>query len=178
MVGANRAQKIDVRVLAATNKDLLGLIKKETFREDLFFRLNVITINVPPLRERKDDILLLSRYFANKYADEFGKTSPQFTNMALEVLENYGWPGNVRELENVIQRLIVMSDDDRIETPDLPSLMRFSTLRKTNLTRTLADVEAEYIHNVLSSLKGNKTKAAKILGIDRKTLREKLKNYN
>ncbi len=175
MVGANRAQKFDVRILAATNKDLLSLVRKETFREDLFFRLNVIAINVPPLRDRRDDILQLIRYFANKYANEFGKSLSQFSNRALEVLENYDWPGNVRELENVIQRLIVMADGESIEAPDLPSLMRFSTLRKTSLNRTLAEVDAEYIQNVLASVEGNKTKAAKILGIDRKTLREKLK---
>jgi DNA-binding NtrC family response regulator len=176
MVGANRPQKIDVRVLAATNKDLLSLIKKEIFREDLFFRLNVININVPPLRERGEDVLLLASYFANKYASEFDKPTPKFSKRALEVLENYDWPGNVRELENVIQRLIVMTEDKFIEAPDLPSLMRFSTLRKSGFGRTLAEVESEYIHNVLSTVEGNKTRAAKILGIDRKTLREKLKN--
>ena len=175
MVGANREQKVDVRILAATNKDLLSQVNKEAFREDLFFRLNVINIKVPPLRERREDILLLVNYFANKYAEEFGKASPQFSNKALDVFENYNWPGNVRELENVIQRLLVMEDDNIIDAPDLPSLMRFSALRETGFTRNLAEVEAEYIRNVLSSVEGNKAKAARILGIDRKTLREKLK---
>jgi DNA-binding NtrC family response regulator len=178
MVGANRPQEIDVKVLAATNKDLLSLVKKGIFREDLFFRLYVINIKVPPLRERIEDIPILINYFTNKYASEFDKSLPKFSDRAFEVLENYEWPGNVRELENVIQRLIVMAEDDIIEAPDLPSLMRFSTLRKTGFTRTLTEVEIEYIHNVLTSVKGNKTKAAKILGIDRKTLREKIKNYN
>lgn len=175
MVGANRTHKVDVRVLAATNKDLLSLVKKGAFREELFFRLNVITISIPPLREREVDILLLAQYFANKYAEELGKAMLQFSNKALEVLKNYNWPGNVRELENVIQRLVVMTDGDLIEVPDLPSLMRFSALRETGFNRTLAEVEAEYIRNVLTSVNGNKTKAAEILGIDRKTLREKLK---
>ena len=175
MVGANRAKRVDVRVLAATNKDLLSQVKKELFREDLFFRLNVINIRVPPLRERKEDISLLVNYFANKYSEEFRKASPKFSNNALNVFENYNWPGNVRELENVIQRLILMADDNLIDAPDLPSLMRFSALRETGFTRTLAEVEAEYIRNVLSSVEGNKAKAARILGIDRKTLREKLK---
>jgi DNA-binding NtrC family response regulator len=175
MVGANRAKRVDVRILAATNKDLLNQVKKELFREDLFFRLNVINIRVPPLRERREDISLLVNYFANKYSGEFRIASPEFSNKALNVFENYNWPGNVRELENVIQRLIVMADDNLIDAPDLPSLMRFSALRETGFTRTLAEVEAEYIRNVLSSVEGNKAKAARILGIDRKTLREKLK---
>jgi len=175
MLGANRAKRVDVRVLAATNKDLLNQVKKELFREDLFFRLNVINIRVPPLRERREDISLLVNYFANKYSEEFRKASPEFSNKALNVFENYNWPGNVRELENVIQRLILMADDNLIDAPDLPSLMRFSALREPGFTRTLAEVEAEYIRNVLSSVEGNKAKAARILGIDRKTLREKLK---
>jgi DNA-binding NtrC family response regulator len=175
MVGARRARKVDVRILAATNKDLFSLVKKGAFREDLFFRLNVITIPVPPLRQRDNDILLLAHYFAVKFAGELGKPMPRFSDKALQVLRTYDWPGNVRELENVIQRLVVMTDGDIIEVPDMPPLMRFSALRETGLHRTLAEVEAEYIHNVLASVDGNKTQAAKILGIDRKTLREKLK---
>ncbi len=176
MVGASKTRKVDVRVLAATNKDLLNLVEKGAFREDLFFRLNVITMVIPPLRERGDDILFLAHHFAKKYAEELGKTTPRFSDKALEVIKNYNWPGNVRELENVIQRLVVMSDNELIEVPDLPSLMRFSALRETGFTRTLAEIEAEYIRNVLTSVNGNKSRAAEILGIDRKTLREKLKN--
>jgi DNA-binding NtrC family response regulator len=175
MVGSNRARRVDVRVVAATNKDLLALVKKGAFREDLYYRLNVITITLPPLRERGDDILLLARAFAEKYAREAGRPAPRFSDNALEVLRNYYWPGNVRELENVVQRLVVMSEGERIEVPDLPSLMRFSALTDTGLHRTLAEVEAEHIRNVLASVAGNKTRAAEILGIDRKTLREKLK---
>jgi len=176
MVGSNRAQKVDIRIIAATNKDLLDLVEKELFREDLFYRLNVININIPPLRERGDDIFLLTRHFAVKYAKEFGKQPPKISNKALEVLKSYSWPGNVRELENTLQRLVLMTDEEIVEIPDLPSLMRFSALRGTGLNRTLAEVEAEHIRNVLESVNNNKTKAAKILGIDRKTLREKLKN--
>jgi two-component system response regulator HydG len=175
MVGARRTRKVDVRILAATNKDLLSLVKKGAFREDLFFRLNVITIAIPPLRQRGTDILLFTRHFATKFAEELGKPTPRFSDNALQVLKNYYWPGNVRELENVIQRIVVMTDGELVEVPDLPSLMRFSALRETGLNRTLAEVEAEYIRNVLASVDGNKTEAAKILGIDRKTLREKLK---
>jgi len=175
MVGSDRTRKVDVRILAATNKDLPGLVKKGLFREDLFYRLNVIKIAIPPLRERGDDIILLTNHLITKFAAELGRSPLRFSDKALQSLRNYNWPGNVRELENVIQHLVVMTDGDLIEVPDLPSLMRFSALRKTGFTRTLAEVEAEYISNVLAEVHGNKTRAAEILGIDRKTLREKLK---
>jgi len=174
MVGSTRSLKVDVRILASTNKDLVTLLKKGLFREDLFFRLNVITIDIPPLRDRGEDILLLTQHFATKFANELSKPKPRFSENALHVLRSYHWPGNVRELENVIQRLVVMTEGDLIEVPDLPSLMRFSALQKMGLNRSLAEVEAEYIRNVLASVEGNKTRAAEILGIDRKTLREKL----
>lgn len=177
MVGASRTRKVDVRVLAATNKDLLSLVKKGAFREDLFFRINVIAIDVPPLRDRGTDVLLLAHRFTAKIAEELGKPIPRFSERALQVLKNYNWPGNVRELENTIHRLVVMTDGDFIDAPDFPSLMRFSALRGTGFNRTMAEVEVEHIRNVLASVNGNKTKAAKILGIDRKTLREKLKTY-
>jgi len=175
MVGSTRARHVNIRILAATNKDLLGLVKKDAFREDLYFRLNVLTIDVPPLRYRGGDVLILIRHFAAKFAREMGTDVPGFSDQALQVLCNYHWPGNVRELENVVQRLVVMHEGGAIEVPDLPSLMRFSGLRKASFDRTLAEVEAEYIQNVLSSVNGNRTRAAEILGIDRKTLREKLK---
>ena len=175
MVGVRHPHKVDVRIIAATNKDLLSLVKKDVFREDLYYRLNVITINIPPLRERDEDILLLVRHFANKFAKEFGKPAPRFSENALQVLNSYYWPGNARELENIIQRFVVMSEADIIDVPDLPSLMRFSALRGVGPNRTLAAVEAEYILSVLASVNNNKTRAAEILGIDRKTLREKLK---
>lgn len=175
MIGSARPRTVDVRILAATNKDLLQLVEKEVFREDLYFRLNVLTIDLPPLRDRNDDVLLLVRHFAAMFAKEAGKPVPHFSGQALEVLRNHHWPGNVRELENVVHRLVVMSDCERIDVPDLPSLMRFSALRQTRFDRTLAEVEAEYIRNVVASVGGNRTRAAEILGIDRKTLREKLK---
>lgn len=176
MVGASKTRRVDVRILAATNKDLFELVRMGVFREDLFFRLHVITVSIPPLRDRRDDILFLARHFADKYAKEMGKEKPHFSEKALEVIRNYNWPGNVRELENVIQRLIVLNEGESIEAPDLPLLMRFSALGEVGFTRTLQEVEAEYIRNVLESVKGNKTRAAEILGIDRKTLREKLKS--
>ncbi len=175
MVGERYPQKVDVRIIAATNKDLQGYVNKGAFREDLYYRLNVITIEVPPLREREEDILLLIKHFADKYAKEFGKSIPRFSESALQVLKSYYWPGNVRELENIVQRFVVMSEGNIIDVPDLPSLMRFSALSGIKRHRSLAEVEAEYILSVLTSVDNNKTKAAEILGVDRKTLREKLK---
>ncbi len=175
MIGSRRLQKMDVRIVVATNKDLDSLVKKGTFREDLYYRINVITIEIPPLRERGDDILLLINHFVTKFAKEIGKIIPQFSDKALQVLKNYHWPGNVRELENIIQRILLLTEGNIIDVPDLPSLMRFSALRGTGINRTLTEIEAEYIINVLASVNGNKTKASEILGIDRKTLREKLK---
>jgi DNA-binding NtrC family response regulator len=174
LVGARQHQKVDVRIIAATNKDLLTLVKKDEFREDLYYRLNVINIDIPPLREREGDILLLVQNFSVKFAKELGKPVQHLSENALQVLKDYDWPGNVRELENIIQRLVVMTEVDIIDVPDLPSLMRFSALRGVSPKRTLAEAEAEHILCVLSSVDGNKTQAAKILGITRKTLREKL----
>lgn len=175
MVGSTRPRKVDIRILAATNKDLVSLVNKGLFREDLFYRINVINIVVPPLRERDDDILLLTQHFVQKFTKELDKDIPQFSDDALNVLRNYYWPGNVRELENIIQRLVIMTDSNVIDVPDFPAHMRFSATRETGLNRTLAEVESEYIRNVLASVNENKTQAAEILGIDRKTLREKLK---
>ncbi|MFC2119026.1 sigma-54 interaction domain-containing protein, partial [Bacteroidota bacterium] len=178
MVGSSRPQNVNVRIIAATNRDLLTLVKKGAFREDLYYRLFVITIDIPPLRERENDILLLTNHFLLKFADEFNRLKPQLSNNTLQVLKKYNWPGNVRELENVIQRLVAMMGEGPIEAADLPSMMRFSAFRKTGVSKTLSEVEAEHIRNVLSALGGNKTKAAEVLGIDRKTLREKLKRYS
>ncbi len=176
MLGSTRPRKVDVRIVAATNKDLLALVNKGVFREDLYFRLNVIAIGIPALRERGDDILLLTHRFARKFVEELGKPTPRFSDKAVAALRGYHWPGNVRELENVIHRLVVMNEGDLVDVPDLPSLMRFSALRGSGLNRTLGEVEAEYIRNVLASVGDNKTRAAKILGIDRKTLRKRSKN--
>jgi DNA-binding NtrC family response regulator len=177
MVGSTRPRQVDVRVLAATNKDLRALVKREVFRDDLFFRLNVIHIEIPPLRERGDDLVLLACHFAAQYAEELGRPAPRFADETLKVIKGYHWPGNVRDLQNLIRRLIVMTDSEVIEVPDLPTMMRFSAGPGVGVNRTLAEVEAEHIRDVLVGVGGNKTKAAKILGIDRKTLREKLRQY-
>jgi len=173
MVGSREPRKVDVRIVATSNRDLGGLVQKGTFREDLFFRLNVISITVPPLRERGDDIFLLVHHYAAKFAAEMGKSIPVFSDRALQAFRKYDWPGNVRELENVIQRLVVMTDGDTLDATDLPPIMRFSAPRSRMLDQSLAQVEAGHIRDVLASVGGNKTRAAKILGIDRKTLRKK-----
>jgi len=126
-------------------------VEKGIFREDLFYRLNVIEIALPTLQERGDDTLLLAHHFAKKFSKEMGKPVPRFTGKALELLRQYAWPGNVRELENVVHRLVVMADTDCIDAPDLPSLMRYSGKRDTGLNRTLSDVEAEHIHNAIET---------------------------
>ncbi len=175
MIGSRRTEEVDVRIVAATNKNLYELVHKGSFREDLYYRLNVIHIELPPLRERHDDVLLLARHFAAAYAADAGKPPPRLSDAALAALRRYDWPGNVRELQNVIQRLVVMSDAEILDVTELPAAMRFSAGGTGGADRTLAEVEREHIRSVLASVAGNKTRAAAILGIDRKTLRQKLR---
>ncbi len=175
MVGTTRSRKVDVRIVASTNRDPLSLVEKDVLREDLYYRLNVISITIPPLRERGDDVLVLVNHFAKKFADESGRPAPVFSPEALRALREYTWPGNVRELENVIQSLVVMAEGETVDVSDLPSLMRYSALRGGGSERTLAEVEVQHIRAVLQSVGGNRSQAARILGIDRKTLRERLR---
>jgi two-component system, NtrC family, response regulator HydG len=175
MVGSAKPHSVDVRVVAAANKRLPSLVEKELFRQDLYYRLNVIPVNLPPLRARGDDILLLIRHFADIFAAQNDREVPEFTDRALKMLHNYHWPGNVRELQNVVNRLLVMVEGHVIDVSDLPDLMHAAAPGPVSFTRTLQEMESEYIRNVLESVDGNKTKASRILGIDRKTLREKLK---
>ena len=174
MIGSRKAITVDVRIIAATNKDLSALVHRGLFREDLYYRLNVITVALPPLRDRGDDLLLLARHFALRYAREYGKGEPRFTDSALEALRRYNWPGNVRELENSIQRIVLLNEGTSVDTADLPEPMRFTVSPGRRLDRTLADVEVEHVAAVLASVGGNHSRAAKILGIDRKTLAAKL----
>lgn len=180
-VGDDRARPVDVRVIAATNKDLEGLARDGKFREDLFFRLHVLPIELPPLREREDDVILLLRYFLAEAARQDSAPEPRLSDAALEAMRRYSWPGNVRELQNLAQRLVIFADAGVIDTVDLPTVMRYvaSTPHAPsdvpNHHRSLREVELDHIRAVLESVAGNKTKAAGILGIDRKSLREKLK---
>jgi DNA-binding NtrC family response regulator len=139
--------------------------------------LNVVTLELPPLRARGDDVLLLVRHFVEKYAAQSGKKPPRLSDASLEALRSYHWPGNIRELENLIQRLVVMVDDETVDVADLPSLMHERIASGDHVQRSLAQVEAEHIRAVLAHVEGNKTRAAEILGIDRKTLRQKLKSH-
>lgn len=175
-VGSSRPLHIDTRLICATNKNLKQLIEKGLFREDLYYRINVIDISLPPLREREDDLLLLMNHFRAKFAKDTGRPAPFFSDEALRQLMLYHWPGNVRELENLVQKLVLICEGDTIELVDLPSTLKPAVGVGKRLDRSLAEYEAEYIHEVLGSVHGNKTKAAAILKIDRKTLREKISN--
>jgi len=174
MIGAKTPRKVNVRVIAATNKDLHLLVKKGSFREDLFYRLNVLPIDLPPLRDRSGDILPLLSFFLNKYAVENARKVPSLEAEALRMMHDYHWPGNVRELENLVYRLVILCEGGMIKATDLPDYMKFSLPCRTDLSRSLAQVEAEHIEAVLASVDGNKSRAANILGINRKTLHLKL----
>lgn len=174
MVGSQKAQKIELRVIAATNGDLYELAQKGMFREDLYYRLNVVNIETPTLRSRKDDIVSITNTFLQKYGAEYGKSNITISDKALEVLMRHSWPGNVRELENVIQRMIIMSGDT-IEIKDIPDYLKYPEPLKNEELKSLKEIEKAYVLKVLSAVDDNKTKAAEILQIDRKTLREKLK---
>ena len=175
MIGSKKTLKVNVRVVAATNVDLMQLVKKGLFREDLYYRLNIISIDLPPLRERGEDILELVDFFLEKHVVEMGKPSMRFTRKAIQALCEHKWPGNVRELQNLVHRLVIMSEDNTIDVPDLPESFRFSGKRTRGLDRKLEDVEREYIQDALAANKNNISKTAISLGIDRKTLRDKLK---
>lgn len=174
-VGSRVPNDVSVRIIAATNANIESLISQKLFREDLYYRLNVIYIHLPPLRDRGDDIILLKRYFLNKYAIEYNKETPTFSEEATAAFLNYSWPGNIRELQNIVQRLVVMGDGNEIDISDLPPAFRFIAKSSSDHFTTLESNEKEFIHRVLASTNYNKTLAAKILGIDRKTLREKIK---
>jgi two-component system, NtrC family, response regulator HydG len=178
MIGSKKPLKVNVRIVAATNVDLMQLVKKGLFREDLYYRLNIISIGLPPLRQRGNDMLLLTSFFLIKYTRELGKGMIHITSKATQAMKAYSWPGNVRELQNLIHRLVILADDNSIDASDLPESFRYSALRSKGLDRTLEEVEREYIANVLAASKNNISQAARILGIDRKTLREKLKKLS
>ncbi len=173
-VGSSVNKLIDVRIIAASNKILEEMIKKEQFREDLYYRLNVLNIHIPPLRDRLDDLIHLANYFASKYSKLFKQKTPRFSDSAIDALKNYKWPGNIRELENIIQRSLIVNNKDVIDSSDFPDKLKCNLIFPNNQNMTLREIEKEHMIRVLESVGGNKTKAAKILDIDRKTLREKL----
>ncbi|MBJ96787.1 MAG: sigma-54-dependent Fis family transcriptional regulator [Flavobacteriaceae bacterium] len=171
--GAQKPEKIDVRIIAATNSNLKEMSKKDLFREDLYYRLVVVEIEVPPLRERKADIPLLVDKFLLKYGLEYKDKFVKITPEALSILKRYHWPGNIRELENVIQRAVILSDKI-IDVHHLPEHLKYKIDFPEDEFITLKEMEKKYIQKVLRATDQNKTKAAQILGIDRKTIRLKL----
>jgi len=174
-VGGTQAIKVDFRAVAATNRDLEGLVKEGTFRPDLYYRLNVFSIELPPLRERREDIPLLADYFLQKYARAMNKRFTSISRAALDKLMDYGWPGNVRELENAIERALVVGREPEIQSADLPlSLQGGSGLPAGP---SLDDVERAHILKTLEACDWNQTKAAKVLDIDRVTLYNRIKKY-
>ncbi len=182
-VGGTREIPVDIRILAATNRDLKEEIDKGTFRQDLYFRLNVVQIHIPPLRDRKDDIPLLVNYFLAKYSMADG-TVKGISQGALHHLQEYDYPGNARELENIIERSLALCNDTEIQTQHLPDNLHSTPptylpeIKLANPYKSLEENEREYILTVLESVNGNKTKAAKIIGIDRVSLWRKLKKYD
>ncbi|MCS7215362.1 MAG: sigma-54 dependent transcriptional regulator [Thermodesulfovibrio sp.] len=178
-IGSTHRIKVDVRVISATNRNLEKAIQEGLFREDLYWRLNVVRINLPPLRERKEDIPLLVNYFLNKFSKENNKPVPHIEPEVMEILINNDWPGNIRELANVIERAVILSPSGVISIKYLPKRIqeKTGTIEKKENTLNLIEVEKSLILKALSSTGWNQTKAAEILGISRKQLRTKMKNY-
>jgi DNA-binding NtrC family response regulator len=179
-VGGNETLRVDVRVLAATNRDLSAEIKRGSFREDLFYRLNVVTVEIPPLRERRADIPALASFFLRRYAAENGKTIDTFADDALRTLLEYRWPGNVRELENVVERAVVLGDGPRIEKKHLPPALVPSEERDGPPPipgSTIADLERYAILKTLEACGGSTSKAATVLGVSPRKIQYKLHEY-
>jgi DNA-binding NtrC family response regulator len=180
-LGSNDPVSFDVRVLCATNKDLEVEAKAGRFREELLYRINVITIKLPPLRERKDDIPLLASHFLKKFERSLGRGGMRFSKGAMKLLLSYAWPGNVRELENTIERAAILAETDVIHSHDLPDKLRSNALPPgADLDPgnvTLDDLEREHIKRVLGKVEGNKDRAAQMLGIHVSTLYRKMQRY-
>jgi len=184
-VGGTKPLKVDVRIIAATHRNLEKAVKEGSFREDLYYRLNVVLINLPPLRERKDDIPLLVEHFLRRYRSESGGRLKYVPLKTLDLLIRYNWPGNVRELENVIERAMVMGKSDAILPHDLPlEVQKFSDLShlslpsgKLSLKERVAHLEKELVLNALEETGWVQTKAAKLLGISRRIIRYKMEKY-
>ena len=179
-VGDQKKIKLDIRIISASNKDLRDSIKDGTFREDLYYRLSVVPLRIPPLRNRREDIPLLIDHFLKKYSKRVKRNVPEISPEAMDILIEHNWPGNVRELEHTIERILILEEGDIIRTHDLPS---FISQRQgdfqmfTEDVLTLEELEKKYIRFILKKTKGKKSEAAKLLGINRKTLGLKIKKY-
>jgi DNA-binding NtrC family response regulator len=178
-LGGRRTLRVDARLVALTNVDLDDAVRRRAFRPDLFYRLNVVRIHVPPLRERREDVTPLARHFLRAFAGKHGRRARQLSAEALALLAAYDWPGNVRELAHVLERAVIVAEGERIEAGELPEAVRAAAaLRRRRERRpTLAELEADYIAETLQAFRGNKSAAARALGISRKNLYEKLARY-
>lgn len=183
-LGGIKTIKIDVRIIAATNRNLEELVKKQIFRKDLYYRLNVVPINLPPLRDRKEDILMLTNSFLNKSSVIAGREKKQITENALKYLINFNWPGNIRELENIIERCIVVTSKKIITEDDLPSYITnydpVNAVEKqcSSLDTVIDNAEREVLIKALKQCNGNRTRASELLGISRRSLHRKIIKYN
>jgi DNA-binding NtrC family response regulator len=175
--GSSEPIPAEVRLISATNKDLKKSIEAGTFREDLFYRLSVVNIELPPLRERKEDIPVLAEYFLRKYNEENLKKVIGFSQDANEFISKYEWPGNIRELENAIERAVILARGNYIESGDI-SQQSLYLPHKTQAGKTMRDIEKNHILNILIEVGGNCSEAARILGISRMTLYNKIKTYD
>jgi two-component system response regulator HydG len=178
-LGATRTQRVDVRVVTASNQDLAQMVKEKRFREDLYYRLNVITVNVPPLRERREDVRLLAQHFLRVYSAKNNRKLEGFTDDGVRRLEGYAWPGNVRELENVIERGVVLARGSLMDVTDLPDEIAGATpipegVLSVRIGTPLAEIEQRLLDETLRVTRGNKTLTAKLLGIDVRTVSRKL----
>ena len=179
-VGSSQVIKVNVRIVAATNKDLQKAVKAGTFREDLFYRLSVVPITLPALRERRDDIALLATHFLSKYNKKRRKNVRAISERAMEALVEYDWPGNVRELENAIERAVVLAENNVVKSSDLLYYglsVEAPSGSDAGKPHRLVDVEKEHIAKTLKMFNGHRGRTAEWLGIDRKTLRSKLRKY-
>ncbi len=181
-LGSSRSRTVDVRVLVATNKDLEDEVRRGEFREDLYYRLNVFPIFIPPLRERGSDILMLADYFVVKYSDEFGKNVKRISTAAIDMLLAYHWPGNVRELENCIERAVLLATGDTIETSHLPPSLQMKTEGFTEQPRGKLEVlvdnfERDLLVDALKDARGNQTQAARLLGTTKRVVQYKVAKY-
>jgi transcriptional regulator with PAS, ATPase and Fis domain len=179
-VGGTRTIEVDIRIIATTNRDIKREVADGRFREDLFYRLNVVPIMLPPLRVREGDVELLLEHFAGQFARHLGKPVPEIGEEAMQAFKRYGWPGNVRELENLVQRLVIMDQKGRVELDDLPDYVtgrgRYFT-EELALGPTLDDVERQVILKTLRETNGNRTRTAEKLDVSTRTIRNKLKKY-
>jgi transcriptional regulator with PAS, ATPase and Fis domain len=175
-LGGDRTIDVDFRVISATNKDLEKAVKEENFREDLYYRLNVFSIVLPPLRERRSDIPLIARYFLNKYAQSMNKNVTDFSPQALEMFAGYDWPGNIREVRNAVERAMVVAKGNQIQVDDLS--FPFPSPPRPSGGESLEEVEKDQIEKILNQTKGNIAQAADILKISRLTLYNKIEKYH